>query len=195
MISKNKLKEKLEINPLIIAITNDKTYELALTSNIEIVFLLQGTISDLRARVIKLLDRGKIPFVHIDMILGITSSPTVVEYIADTFNRKVGIITTKPNLIKIANQENIRVIHRVFMVDSKSKKIFLQNIMGDINPDAVEIMPAQVIKVIKEVKENVPKMTLIAGGLVVDKKEVYEILNSGADAVSTSNIKLIKDSL
>ncbi|MGO3751567.1 MAG: glycerol-3-phosphate responsive antiterminator [Peptoniphilaceae bacterium] len=163
MISKNKLKEKLEINPLIIAITNDKTYELALTSNIEIVFLLQGTISDLRAKVMKLLDRGKIPFVHIDMILGITSSATVVEYIADTFNRKVGIITTKPNLIKIANQENIRVIHRVFMVDSKSKKIFLQNIMGNINPDAVEIMPAQVMKVIKEVKENVPKMTLIAG--------------------------------
>lgn len=59
MISKNKLKEKLEINPLIIAITNDKTYELALTSNIEIVFLLQGTISDLRAKVMKLLDRGK----------------------------------------------------------------------------------------------------------------------------------------
>lgn len=193
MISTKKLKEKFEDNPLVLAITNEDMLKVALESNKEIVFLLYGSISDLRIIVHKLLEKKKIVFVHIDMISGMSSSPAVVEYIAEVFDKNVGIITTKPNLVKKAISENIRVIHRAFMVDSKSKNIFLDNIKNNIKPDAVEIMPAMVHGVIKEVKENVPGMTIIAGGLVTDKKEVYEILNSGADAISTSNLRLLNE--
>lgn len=79
------------------------------------------------------------------------------------------------------------------MVDSKSKNIFLDNITQNFTPDAVEIMPAMVHSVIREVRDKLPKMTIIAGGLVTDKKEIYEIINSGADAISTSSVKLLQD--
>ena len=54
-------------------------------------------------------------------------------------------------------------------------------------------MPAMVHSVIREVRDKLPKMTIIAGGLVTDKKEIYEIINSGADAISTSSVKLLQD--
>ncbi|MDU3827634.1 MAG: glycerol-3-phosphate responsive antiterminator [Peptostreptococcus sp.] len=193
MISARKLKEKFEDNPMVVAVTNELTLGFALNSTNEIVFLLSGTISDLRVTVNKLLDKGKLVFVHIDMISGMSSSPAVVEFIGDIFDKKVGIITTKPALVKKAISENIRVIHRAFMVDSKSKNIFLDNITQNFTPDAVEIMPAMVHSVIREVRDKLPKMTIIAGGLVTDKKEIYEIINSGADAISTSSVKLLQD--
>lgn len=193
MISARKLKEKFEDNPMVVAVTNEVTLGFALNSTNEIVFLLSGTISDLRVTVNKLLDKGKLVFVHIDMISGMSSSPAVVEYIGDIFDKKIGIITTKPALVKKAISENIRVIHRAFMVDSKSKNIFLDNITQNFTPDAVEIMPAMVHSVIREVRDKLPKMTIIAGGLVTDKKEIYEIINSGADAISTSSVKLLQD--
>ncbi|KXI14160.1 glycerol-3-phosphate responsive antiterminator [Peptostreptococcus anaerobius] len=193
MISARKLKEKFEDNPMVVAVTNELTLGFALNSTNEIVFLLSGTISDLRVTVNKLLDKGKLVFVHIDMISGMSSSPAVVEFIGDIFDKKVGIITTKPALVKKAINENIRVIHRAFMVDSKSKNIFLDNITQNFTPDAVEIMPAMVHSVIREVRDKLPKMTIIAGGLVTDKKEIYEIINSGADAISTSSVKLLQD--
>lgn len=193
MISARKLKEKFEDNPMVVAVTNEVTLGFALNSTNEIVFLLSGTISDLRVTVNKLLDKGKLVFVHIDMISGMSSSPAVVEFIGDIFDKKVGIITTKPALVKKAISENIRVIHRAFMVDSKSKNIFLDNITQNFTPDAVEIMPAMVHSVIREVRDKLPKMTIIAGGLVTDKKEIYEIINSGADAISTSSVKLVQD--
>ncbi|WP_431689812.1 glycerol-3-phosphate responsive antiterminator [Peptostreptococcus anaerobius] len=193
MISARKLKEKFEDNPMVVAVTNEVTLGFALNSTNEIVFLLSGTISDLRVTVNKLLDKGKLVFVHIDMISGMSSSPAVVEFIGDIFDKKVGIITTKPALVKKAISENIRVIHRAFMVDSKSKNIFLDNITQNFTPDAVEIMPAMVHSVIREVRDKLPKMTIIAGGLVTDKKEIYEIINSGADVISTSSVKLLQD--
>ena len=193
MISARKLKEKFEDNPMVVAVTNEVTLGFALNSTNEIVFLLSGTISDLRVTVNKLLDKGKLVFVHIDMISGMSSSPAVVEFIGDIFDKKVGIITTKPALVKKAISENIRVIHRAFMVDSKSKNIFLDNITQNFTPDAVKIMPAMVHSVIREVRDKLPKMTIIAGGLVTDKKEIYEIINSGADAISTSSVKLLQD--
>ncbi len=193
MISRKKMREKFEENPLIIAVTDDDTYRQALKSNKEIIFLLDGNISNLKPRVTELLEKGKIPFVHIDMIAGMSSSPVVVEYIAEMFNRECGIITTKPNLVKKAIHENVRVVHRVFMVDSKSRRIFMDNITNTIDPDAVEIMPAFMPKIISDVKRKVPHMTIIAGGLVTEKKEAYEILNSGATAISSSSKDLIRD--
>ena len=64
MISRKKMREKFEENPLIIAVTDDDTYRQALKSNKEIIFLLDGNISNLKPRVTELLEKGKIPFVH-----------------------------------------------------------------------------------------------------------------------------------
>lgn len=193
MLRREELKLKLEDNPIIIAITDEETYKMALKSDDEVVFLLDASIANVKDRVEKLIENGKFPFLHIDMINGVTSTPAVVDYIANNFNRRCGIITTKPNLVKKANQVNIRVIHRAFIVDSKSKNILIDNLRSGLDPDAVEIMPAYLPKVIKEIKSKFPKLLIIAGGLITEKQEGYEILNSGASAISTSCSEIILD--
>ncbi len=193
MLRREELKLKLEDNPIIIAITDEETYKMALKSDDEVVFLLDASIANVKDRVEKLIENGKFPFLHIDMINGVTSTPAVVDYIANNFNRRCGIITTKPNLVKKANQVNIRVIHRTFIVDSKSKNILIDNLRSGLDPDAVEIMPAYLPKVIKEIKSKFPKLLIIAGGLITEKQEGYEILNSGASAISTSCSEIILD--
>ena len=117
MLRREELKQKLEVDPIIIAITDEETYKIALKSEDEVVFLLDANIANVKSRVEKLIEHGKFPFLHIDMVNGMTSTPAVVDYIANTFNRKCGVITTKPNLVKVANQLNIRVIHRTFLVE------------------------------------------------------------------------------
>ena len=54
-----------------------------------------------------------------------------------------------------------------------------------IRPDAVEILPGVIPKIIKEIVEetNIP---IIAGGLIRDKEDVINGLNAGAIAISTS---------
>ena len=186
-------KNNIEANPMIIAIIDDKTYEYAMNSKHRVVFLLDASLSNLRERVNKLLDKDKIVFIHIDMVSGLTSSNTVVDFIADIFKSKVGIITTKHTLIRRANQKGIHSIYRGFMVDSRSKSIFKENLKSGIRPDAIEIMPALLEKVIREITEEFPTIILIAGGLISQRKEIYSILNSGASAVSTSNLELLKE--
>lgn len=193
MFTSSDFKEVLEASPVIVAIIDEKTYKLALSSKHKVVFLMDASLSNLREKVGELLDKDKLVFVHIDMVQGLTSTNPVVDFIADVFESKVGIITTKQNLIRRANQKGLRSIYRGFMVDSRSKNIFKDNLRSGIMPDAIEIMPAFLDKVIKEISLEFPNITLIAGGLITEKKEAYAIINSGASAVSTSSIDLIKE--
>lgn len=193
MLKSSNLRSMVEASPMILAIIDDKTYKFALTSSKKIVFLMDASLSNLRKRVNLLLEKDKMVFVHIDMVAGLTSTNTVVDFIADIFQSKVGIITTKYNLIKRAKQRGILSVYRGFMVDTKSKNIFKENLKSGINPDAIEIMPAFLEKIIKEFRRDFPSLTLIAGGLLSEKKEAYAILSSGANAISTSNMDLLKE--
>lgn len=193
MISEYDFKQAILEDPVIIAIIDERTYELALGESHKIVFLLDASVSNLREKVKGLLSKGKMVFVHIDMVAGLTSTSAVVDFIADLFDGRVGIITTKHSLIKRANQRGIRSIYRGFMVDSKSKKIFKDNLKSGIKPNAIEILPAFVDKVICEIAREFPNLIIIAGGLITEKKEVYTILNSGAKALSTSCIKILRE--
>ena len=193
MFSATDFYEAIIDNPVIVAVIDQETYDFALKSDNKIVFLLDASISNLKDRVSALLKQKKYVFVHIDMVAGLTSTIAVVDFIADIFNKEVGIITTKYPLIKRANQKNIRSIYRVFMVDSKSKRMFKSNLKQGIYPDAIEIMPAFVGKVIEEIIKEFPKTLVIAGGLITSKKEAYSILNSGATAISTSAIELLSE--
>lgn len=183
----------LEASPIIGAALDEASYQGSLRSDIQIVFLLDASISNLAERVENLLGRNKLVFIHIDMIAGLNSTPAVVDYIADIFGKRVGIITTKYQLIKRAKQRRLVCIFRGFMVDSKSRKTFMANLSEGTMPDAIELLPAFVTNVIKEVKKVYPSMLVIAGGLIDNKKEIYNILSSGANGISTSNILLMDE--
>ena len=99
-------------------------------------------------------------------------------------SRPDGIISTRAPFIRRAQQLGLLAIQRVFLLDSMS----LQNIlaqMDTLRPDYIEVLPGVIPSVIQEITEKTTT-PLIAGGLIRSKQDVYQALQAGALAVSTS---------
>ncbi|SHH36355.1 glycerol-3-phosphate responsive antiterminator [Tepidibacter thalassicus] len=181
------MRKLLEYNPIIAAIKNDKGLEDVVKSDCNIVFLLYGDIMSLKEKVEFLNNHNKKVFIHLDMITGIASNPIVIDYICENLNIE-GVITTKVNIVKRAIDKNVNVVQRFFLLDSMSLESALDG-LKKVRPQAIEIMPGIMPKVIKRVSEKI-NVPIIAGGLVEKKEEVIEVLKNGAISVSTSNEKL-----
>lgn len=189
MISKNRLLDMLERNPVIPAVKDDESLKKALESENNIVFILYGDILNVGDIVDQLRQKGKFPFIHVDMVTGLASSPVVVEYIAKHYQRKCGILTTKSVIIKKAVESDVRVVQRVFALDSMSIENNLYQIRKN-RPDAIEIMPGVIPKVIRSIKEGAGDLPIIGGGLIETKEEIMDVLKNGGIAVSTSRKSL-----
>lgn len=170
-------------NPIIAAINDIKKIDNAINSPCKIVFLLIGDILNLGEIVNILRENNKLVYVHIDLMGGFSRDITAIKYINNTI-KPDGIITTKSNLIKAAKELNIFTIQRLFLLDSLALNSGINSIKS-IRPDAVEILPGIMPKIVKEIHKetNIP---IIAGGLIRDKDDVIQSLNSGAVGISTS---------
>lgn len=177
------IKEALYDNPIIGAVREIKNVELVINSNVNIVFMLCGSILNIRDIIKRIKDRGKFVCVHIDLVEGLGRDGAAVEFLKNM--GADGIITTKPGLIKDARNCKIFAIQRLFMLDSRSLESGIKSIKED-KPDAVEIMPGIAAKVIKVINSQVD-VPVIAGGLILDKSDIIDALSKGAVAVSTSD--------
>lgn len=175
--------EKIEVNPIIAAISDHAMIDEAIASPSEIIFLLKGNILNLAEVSKKLKDSGKLVFVHMDLMEGLTKESVALEYVSKTCHLD-GIITTRTSLLKKAKELNLFTIQRLFLLDSLSLDRGIHSVKN-IRPDAVEILPGIVPKMTRFlVKElNVP---IITGGLIKDKEDVIESINAGAVGISTS---------
>jgi glycerol uptake operon antiterminator len=180
----------LSRNPVIPAVKDDATLRKFLNSQNEIVFILHGDILTLNEKVDAVIAKGKIPFVHLDMVQGLASNAIVLDYFYKHFGRNCGIITTKSNMAKKAMEHGIRVVQRFFMLDSLSIESALDGI-AKVRTDAIEIMPGIIPRVIHQIsqKNSVP---IIAGGLIQTELDVEKILAAGAVSISTSKTELWK---
>ncbi|WFD10000.1 glycerol-3-phosphate responsive antiterminator [Tepidibacter hydrothermalis] len=178
------MKDLLEYNPIIAAVKNDKGLHEAVKSDCEIIFLLYGDMITLKEKVDFLNKNNKKVFVHLDMITGFASNPIIIDYIASSMHVE-GVISTRVNMIKRAIDKNIKAVQRFFIVDSMSLDSALES-LKKVRPQAVEIMPGIMPKVIKKVNSQL-KIPVISGGLVETKEEVISILKNGASSISTTN--------
>lgn len=108
-----KIKEILERNPVIPAIKDERTFREALNCHNEIVFIIMSNIIDIKKICDSLKERGKIVFIHVDMIDGLNSTSNGVDYIINNV-KPDGILTTKSNVVSHAYKNNIKVIQRFF---------------------------------------------------------------------------------
>ena len=181
--------ELLEESPIIAAIKSWEGLEKSLKSECKVVFVLFGTICDIDQIVARIKDAGKVAIVHVDMIQGLSTKRVAVDFIAHN-TRADGIISTKNTLVERAKEMGLYAIQRTFVVDS----IALDTLKKQIEmfrPDAVEIMPGVMPKILKQICKT-SKVPVIAGGLISDKEDVMGALGAGAAAVSTTNQKVWK---
>lgn len=184
-----KIKEILERNPVIPAIKDKETFEAALLSINEIVFIIISNIIALKNMCKKLKEKNKIIFIHVDMIDGLNSTNFGIQYIM-TEIKPDGILTTKSNVVAHAYKNNIPVIQRFFVLDSFSFEKTVLNIKEN-KSIAVEIMPGLMPKIIKKLSSRI-KQPIITGGLIDEKDDIISALSAGASSISTTNKKLWK---
>ncbi len=91
-------------------------------------------------------------------------------------------------MVKLGVQAGLLSVHRHFMTDSMAFHN-LERQVKQASPDAVELLPGCIPKVIGWLTETI-QVPIIAGGLIHDIDDVDTALRAGATAVATSNAEL-----
>lgn len=176
--------DRMKKNPIIAGVKSIENLEDALKSDCEIIFLLSGTIFDLKDTVNKIKEKGKLVFIHVDLLDGFSKDVTALKYISSEICPD-GIISTKNNLLKSAKSLGLLVVQRVFIIDSLSIETAVKA-SHLINPDAIEIMPGIMPRIIRKLC-SASDIPVIVGGLVSEESDVKIAVESGALGVSTSS--------
>jgi len=176
--------QRIQNNPIIAAVNDVTCLDEAIDSPADIVFMLTGNIFNLAEMVERVKAADMQIYIHLDLMEGFSRDAMAMRYIGERIQPH-GIITTKSNLIKIAREMNIFAIQRLFILDSLSLETGIKSIRTN-RPDAVEILPGIMPKVIRQMRTET-KTAVIAGGLINDKEDVIESLKAGAIGVSSSN--------
>ncbi len=172
----------LEENPIVAAVKDEKDLEVALKSDLRVIFVLFGNILNMKSISDMISSSEKIGIIHVDLVEGLSSNEYALKFIKENTSFK-GIISTKPQLLRSAKKLGFIGIQRFFMIDSLSKENMKKHLVKEC--DAVEILPGLLFKIITEISSKLDK-PLIAGGLISEKADVVETLKSGATCISTT---------
>lgn len=172
---------------IIAAVQTPENLEMALQSESNIIFLLTGSIFNVAGLVNQVKAAGKSVFLHMEFIEGIAPDRSGVAYVAEHI-RPTGIISTRSNLIRFAKDNRLMAIQRIFLIDHNAVSKGIKAIEQSL-PDAVEVMPGIMPRVIREFTDLTP-LPIIAGGLVATQMEIREALEAGALAVSVGTSDL-----
>lgn len=183
---------KMQKNPIIAGVKDMAKLDAALESECGIIFLLCGTIFDIKDTVNKAREKGKMIFIHVDLLDGFSKDTTALKYISTEICPD-GIISTKNSLLKAARSMGLLTVQRVFIIDSLSIETAVKA-SQIINPDAIEIMPGIMPRIIEKLSSSLD-VPVIVGGLVSEKEDVATALKSGALGVSTSSSKIWEEKI
>ena len=181
---KRKFRVILEDCPVIAAVKDETGLKECLYSESQIIFLLFGDICSVGRYVEIAKSAGKMVFVYMDLINGLGNKEVAVDFIREHTGVD-GIISTKPQLVKRAKELGLFGILRIFVIDSMAFGN-IEKQCASLVPDAVEILPGLMPKIIKKLCSTV-NVPIIAGGLISDKEDVMNALNAGAVAISVTN--------
>ena len=154
------------------------------------VVLLFGDINSLPGLISQAKEHKKCIILHVDLFDGIGKDKAGIRFLA-----RLGItaiITTKTHLCKLAREEGMIVIQRLFLMDSDSLRTGL-NLVRSFKPDAIEILPGSVpASVVKKIIDETG-LPILAGGLIRTQEDVDHAIERGISAVSTSRQELWDD--
>ena len=193
----NKVKEKT-INTSILKLICDRRvipaprnmddFKFALNqTDVLSVILLFGDINTLPGLLDLAQQAKKRVVLHLDLVEGIGKDKAGIRWLA-----RLGVtalITTKSHLGKIAREEGMIVVQRLFLVDSEAVKTGI-NMLKGFKPDMLEVLPASAPSRVIEELIRAAGLPILGGGLVQTAEDVRNALDNGISAVSTSRREL-----
>lgn len=182
-----KFGEILEESPIIAAISNEEDLKVCFESECKIVLIIHSTLQNVSKLVEMVQQSGRIAIVHADLVAGLSSKEVAVEFILEQTGAD-GIVSTKPALVKKAKEMGRFGILRAFIIDSSALETTKKQI-ETLKPDAVELMPGIIPRVFSEM-QGCYDVSIIAAGLIRDKKDVLTAFDAGVDGLSATNQKI-----
>lgn len=173
----------LEENPIIIAIKDDASLERCIVNPKKVIFVLYGSVITIPAIVGRLKAAGKMVFVDIDLLDGLSAREAAVDYIAQN-TQADGIISTKSALVRRAHARKLFSVYRTFLLDNMALES-LYKTSSQSEADLFEILPGVCPKLIDRLSQKLDR-PLIASGLLSDKEDVISALSAGAIAISST---------
>lgn len=168
-------------NPIIAAVRDVSLIEKAVLSPVETIFLMTGDIFSIEHCVEESRKYHKSIFLHVDLIKGIANDREGIKYLSQKV-KPDGIVSTKNQLIQAAKKEGLLAIQHLFMLDTQAYENGIRNV-SNVQPDAIEIMPGLMPRVIREIYEKID-CPIITAGLIKHPKEIKEVLEAGAHGVA-----------
>lgn len=183
------LLHRLAQSPVIAAVRSEEAGREALESGAANLFLMGGTVGALAELSKTARARGKGVFVHPDLVRGLSSTDKESLILIRDWIGADGVVTPKAHLVKEAKRIGLYAVLHLFIIDSQSLSAGL-SLAGSLRPDAVEIMPGAIPKVIGAFADALPDIPVIASGLIETPAEAAAALNAGATSLSVSQPSL-----
>jgi glycerol uptake operon antiterminator len=132
--------------------------------------------------------RGKLAFVHIDLIAGLGKDRAGIAFLARDIGVN-GIITSHSGLVAAARAEKVIAVQRLLLYDDLALPSAM-SALDHARPDIVEVLPGVIFPlVVNEIRSRLP-LPIIVGGFVTEPAHRDTALQHGALAVSTSTAEL-----
>lgn len=187
MSSQRRILQLLTSSPIIASVKDAEGLRLMLASPCQVALLLYGSINTLPEQLDLIRQAGKTALVDVDLIEGLSATRPAVHYLSQQLGAD-GVLSTRAQAVRAARQEGIFAILRFFMTDSMAFHNLPRQI-DQANPDAVELLPGCMPKVIGWLRDAIP-VPIIPGGLIHDLDDVAQALAAGCPGVATSNSEL-----
>lgn len=169
----------LAAHPVIAAVRDLDHVEIAASSPVRVVFLMTGDALSVGPAIARLHAARKQVVVHIDLVKGVAADKAGVEFLAASAGPDA-IVSTKLHVLQAARKAGLQTVLHLFVIDTQAYHTGLKHV-HDIDPDAIELMPGLMPRVISDLRQAVAP-PIVAAGLIRTFAEVEQAIASGAVA-------------
>lgn len=169
--------------PVAAAVKSNEEGELALASQVALLFLLKGDAFQIADFIARAHRKGKGVVVHIDLISGVGKDRAGIQYL-----KKIGvdaIITSRSQLIAAGRAEGLITIQRLLLLDHSALETGVKTI-ARAQPDMIEVLPGVIFPEVAQQIRQALSGPFIAGGFIRTHADVERIRSAGAILCSSS---------
>jgi glycerol uptake operon antiterminator len=173
--------------PVAAAIKSREDIQVALDSNVLLLFMLKGDAFQLAPFVAEAHQRGKGLVVHVDLISGVGKDRAGIQYL-----HKIGvdaIITSRSQLVAAGRAEGLTTIQRLLLLDDSALESGVRSI-ARAAPDIVEVLPGIIFPEVATILQQLLPGPFIAGGFIRTATDVARIRDAGGILSSSSTYQL-----
>jgi glycerol uptake operon antiterminator len=169
--------------PVAAALKSNEDVQVALDSDVQLLFMLKGDAFQLAPFVSQVHERKKGLVVHVDLVSGIGKDKAGIQFL-----RQIGvdaIITSKSQLVSAARAEGLVTIQRLLLIDDSALETGARTIVRAA-PDFVEVLPGIIFPEIAPILKQLLPGPFIAGGFIRTPADVVRIEAAGGILSSSS---------